>query len=100
MCISLILFHPSISKLTKPNLKVAASSCHQTKPAHSSAVSSLTASSSKGSSSSEVSRFKPVKPQLPEIHIKPVPRNVKHFQLENNHLSSANILNTSPTLCI
>ena len=27
----------------------------------------------------------------------PVPRNVKHFQLENNHPSSGNVLNTSPT---
>ena len=55
------------------------SSRRQTKPTH-----SLTASSSKGSNSSEASKFKAVKPQLPEIHIKPLPRNVKHFHLKNN----------------
>ena len=76
----------------------AVASCRgQTKPTHSSTISSLTTSSSKGSNSSEASRFKPVKPQLPEIHIKPDPKNVKHFQLENNHPSFANFLNTSPT---
>ena len=76
------------------------SSHRQTKPTHSSTISLLTASSSKGSNSSEVSRFKPIKSQLPEIRIKPVPRNVKHFQLENNHQSPANVLTTSPTIAI
>ena len=69
------------------------SSRRQTKPTH-----SLTASSSIGSNSSEASKFKAVKPQLPEIHIKPLPRNVKHFHLKNNRASSANVWNTSPTV--
>ena len=30
--------------------------------------------------------------------MKPVSRNVKHFQLENNHPSYANVLNVSPTI--
>ena len=74
------------------------SSRRRTKPVLSSKISSVTASSSKGSNSSEASRFKPVKPQLPEIHLKPVPRNVKYFQRENNPPSSANVLNISPTV--
>ena len=73
------------------------SSRRQTKPTHSSTISLLTASSSKGSNSSEVSRFKPIKPQLPKIHIKSVPRNVKHFDLANDQ-SPANVLTTSPTV--
>ena len=73
--------------------EVVASSRCQTKPTHSPTISLLTVSSS---NSSEVNRFKPIKPQLPEIDIKPVPRNVKHFQLENNHQSPANISTTSP----
>ena len=84
MRVSLILFHPSISK--------------QTKSTDSSTISSLTASSWKGSNLSEASRFKPVKSQLPEIYRKPVPRNVKHFQLENTHPLSPNVLNRSPTV--
>ena len=81
---------------TNQIFEAVASSRRQTKPTHSSTISLLTASSSKGSNSSEVSRFKPIKSQLPEIRIKPVPRNVKHFQLENNHQSPANISTTSP----
>ena len=83
---------------TNQIFEAVASSCRQTKPTHSSTISLLTASSSKGSNSSEVSRFKPIKPQLAEIHIKPVPRNVKHFQLENNHQSPASVLTISPTV--
>ena len=59
--------------------EVVASSRRQTKLTHSSTIILLTVSSSKGSNSSEVNRFTPIKPQLPEIDIKPVPRNVKHF---------------------
>ena len=80
---------------TNQIFEAVASSRRQTKPTHSSTISLLTASSSKGSNSSEVSRFKPIKSQLPEIRIKPVPRNVKHFQLENNHQSPVNVLTTS-----
>ena len=82
---------------TNQIFEAVASSCRQSKPTHSSTISLLTASSSKGSNSSEVSRFKPIKPQLPKIHIKSVPRNVKHFQLANDQ-SPANILTTSPTV--
>ena len=47
---------------TNQIFEAVASSCRQTKPTHSSTISLLTASSSKGSNSSEVSRFKPIKP--------------------------------------
>ena len=80
---------------TNQIFEAVASSCRQTKPTHSSTISLLTASSSKGSNSSEVSRFKPIKSQLPEIRIKPVPRNVNYFQLENNHQSPVNVLTAS-----
>ena len=138
MRVSLILFHLSISKLTRSRsvpatllkkrlwhrcfpvnfakflrtpfftehlwwlpvqiFEPVASSLCQTKPTHSSTISSLTASYSNGSNSSEAIRFKPVKPQLTDIHIKQVRRNVEHFQLENNHPSSSNVINTSPTV--
>ena len=87
------IFSPTDFK-TNQIFEVVASTRCQTKPTHSSTISSLTASSSKGSNSSEASRFSPVKPQLSEIHIKPIPRNVKHFQYENNHPLSPNVLNT------
>ena len=83
---------------TNQIFEAVASSRRQTKPTHSSTISLLTASSSKGSNSSEVSRFKPIKPQLPEIHIKSVPKNVKHFPLANDHQSPANVLTTSSTV--
>ena len=76
---------------TNQIFEAVASSRRQTKPTHSSTISLLTASSSKGSNSSEVSRFKPIKPQLPEIHIKSVPRNVKisSLQMITNHLQTS-----------
>ena len=86
----------SIDFKTNQTFEGVTSSRHQTKPTYSSTISSLTVSSSKGSNSSEVNRFKPIKPKLPEIPTKSVPRNVKHFQLENNHQSPANVLTKSP----
>ena len=95
--IHLILTHTlsPIDFKTNQIFEAVASPRRQTKPTHSSTISFLTAPSSKGSNSSGVSKFKPIKLQLPEIHIKPVSRNVKHFQLENDHQSSANVLNTT-----
>ena len=83
---------------TNQIIEAVASSRRQTKPTHSFKISSLTGSSSKGFNISEASRFKTVKSHLPEIHIKPVPRNVKHFLLENNHPLSPNVLNAFPAV--